>query len=182
METLHPDLVRIIVSESAIQTRVREIAEQLSSDYRNVESLYLVGILKGAFIFLADLSRVLTIPHTVDFMAVSSYGKTATSGGQVRLVMDLREPISDKHVLIVEDIVDSGNTLNYLLETLKGRKPASLRTCVLVKKERDGIEVPVNYLGFTIPDVWVVGYGLDYADTHRTLPFVAELKPEVYQR
>jgi hypoxanthine phosphoribosyltransferase len=141
----------------------------------------LIGILKGAFIFLADLARQLTIPHIVDFMAISSYGKTAKSGA-VRILMDLRDSIYKKHVIIVEDIVDSGQTLHYLYRTLKGRKPASLHTCALLQKQRDQLDVPIEYLGFEIPDVWVVGYGLDFADKHRTLPFIAELKPEAYQK
>jgi hypoxanthine phosphoribosyltransferase len=182
----HPDIARILISENAIQARVREIAAQISRDYGGVERLYLVGVLKGAFIFLADLTRAMTQiegmpPHIVDFMAVSSYGYSTLSG-EVRLVMDLREPILDQHVLLVEDIIDSGQTLKYLMHALKGRGPASLRSCALVQKERSGLDVKVDYLGFTIPDVWVVGYGLDYADTHRTLPYIAELKPEVYQR
>lgn len=182
MSELHPDLARIIISEQEIQNRVAALAHQISMDYANVEKVYLIGILKGAFIFLADLSRKLTIPHIVDFMAVSSYGKTATSSGAVRLMLDLRESIENEHVILVEDIVDTGHTLDYLYKTLIGRNPASLKTCVLSIKDRDSLDVPIDYLGFKIPDVWVVGYGLDYADTHRTLPFVAELKKEVYQK
>ncbi|MBU0512759.1 MAG: hypoxanthine phosphoribosyltransferase [Chloroflexi bacterium] len=178
---MHPDLERIIISKEEIQARVKELADQISHDYEDAGSVYLIGILKGAFIFLADLTRELKIPHLVDFMAVSSYGKTASSTGAVRLVLDLREPIENQHVIIVEDIVDSGRTLKYLLHTLRGRRPASLRTCALTQKKRQQLDVPIDYLGFEIPDVWVVGYGLDYAETHRTLPFVAELKPEVYQ-
>lgn len=180
MSTLNPDLARIIVDQQQIQDRVKAIADQISTDYSTVDNLYVVAILKGAFIFAADLTRQLAIPHTVDFMALSSYGKSATLSGEVRLLMDLREPITDRHVLVVEDIVDSARTLKYLLKTLRGRHPASLRTCVLVQKEKDGTDFPVDYLGFTIPNVWVVGYGLDYAEIHRTLPFIAELKREVY--
>jgi hypoxanthine phosphoribosyltransferase len=182
MKELHPDLKQIIISPDSIQTRIIEIAGQLSNDYADNGNVYLIGILKGAFIFLADLTRELSVPHIVDFMAVSSYGKTATSSGAVRIMMDLREPIEGKHVLIVEDIVDTGHTLNYLYRTLNGRKPASLRTCVLLQKKRESLKVPIHYLGFEIPDVWVVGYGLDYADSYRTLPYIAELKPEVYQK
>ena len=181
MEELHPDLERIIISKEEIQARVKELADQISRDYADAGRVYLIGILKGAFIFLADLTRELSIPLMVDFMAVSSYGKTASSTGAVRLVLDLREPIENQHVIIVEDIVDSGHTLKYLLHTLRGRRPASLRTCALTQKKREQLDVPIDYLGFEIPDVWVVGYGLDYAETHRTLPFVAELKPDVYQ-
>ncbi|HET6447007.1 MAG TPA: hypoxanthine phosphoribosyltransferase [candidate division Zixibacteria bacterium] len=180
MTQLHPDIARVLVSEEAIQTRVSELADQLSKDYAGVEHVFLVGILKGAFIFLADLARQLSASHSVDFMALSSYGNTASSTGEVRLIMDLREPILNKHVVIVEDIVDSGHTLHYLYRVLGEREPASLKTCVLVRKERENLGIPVDYLGFDIPDVWVVGYGLDFADKHRTLPYIAELKEHVY--
>ena len=180
VEALHPDLVRVLISADEIDKRVRELAAQIEEDYHDSGSVTMVGILKGAFIFLADLSRKLTMPHIVDFMAVSSYGMTATSTGEVRIIMDLRQPIEGQHVLIVEDIVDTGNTLNYLYHLLEERRPASLRTCVLTQKESNHAEVPVDYLGFTIPDVWVVGYGLDFADTHRTLPYIAELKQDVH--
>lgn len=186
MTSIHPDLARVLVSEDDIRARINAIAGQLAEDYAGVERLYLVGVLKGAFIFLADLARALTQvegapPHSVDFMAVSSYGRT-TASGEVRLVMDLRDPILDAHVLLVEDIVDSGRTLHYLLHTLQGRGPATLRSCALVRKDRPGLTTDVDYLGFTIPDVWVVGYGLDYAENHRTLPYIAELRPEAYQK
>lgn len=171
---------RVIISELQIEERVGELAAQIAEDYHQKQPLCLVGILKGAFIFLADLSRRLTIPHVVDFMALSSYGKTATSGA-VRILMDLREPIDGAHVVLVEDIIDSGNTLAYLYETLKGRGAASLKTCVLLQKEREQVDVPIDYLGFKIPDVWVVGYGLDYAEAHRTLPYIAELKQREYE-
>lgn len=180
MTELHPDLERVLVSTEAIQGRVKELAGQISLDYQDVERLYIIGILKGAFIFLADLTRQLQVPHTVDFMALSSYGMS-TESGAVRILMDLREPVEGQHVLVVEDIVDTGHTLTYLYNVLKSRRPASLRTCVLVRKERDSLNVPIDYLGFDIPDVWVVGYGLDYADLYRTLPYVAELKGEVYE-
>lgn len=178
---LHPDIDRVLISSDEIQKRIVELAAQIDRDYADSSPLLLVGVLKGAFIFLADLARALTIPHAVDFMAVSSYGMTATSGA-VRIVLDLRAPIDGQHVLLVEDIVDSGNTLAYLREVLGSRRPASLRTCALSTKERpDAMHVPIDYLGFTIPDVWVVGYGLDYANRHRTLPYIGALKPEVYQ-
>lgn len=174
-------LARVLLSREQIQKRVKELADQIAQDYSGVERLYLVCILKGAFIFLADLARELSLPHVVDFMALSSYGKS-TESGAVRILMDLREPIEGQHVMIVEDIVDSGQTLFYLNRILQGRNPASLRTCALVRKQRKGVDFPVDYLGFEIPDVWVVGYGLDYADRFRTLPFVAELKKEVYSK
>ncbi len=181
MTDLHVDLARIILSEKTIQRRNDELAAQISADYADVERLYLIGILKGAFIFLADLARRLTIPHTVDFMALSSYGQSSIHTGEVRILMDLREPIVNQHMLIVEDIVDTGLTLGYLQRTLKGRQPASMKTCALTRKPRAKDSIPVDYLGFDIPDVWVVGYGLDYADKHRTLPYIAELRKETYQ-
>lgn len=175
MNEMHPELSRILIPTEQIQNRVQELANQINRDYASVDRLYIVGILKGAFIFMADLTRRLNVPHIVDFMALSSYGKTTTSG-TVRILMDLRESIEGQHVLIVEDILDSGNTLNYLCRILKDREPASLHTCVLVRKIRPEVDLPIDYLGFDIPDVWVVGYGLDFADRHRTLPYIAELK------
>ncbi len=175
------DLERILVSTEEIKNRVKELANQISKDYAGIDQIFLIGILKGAFIFLADLSRELTIPHIVDFMAVSSYGKTANTGA-VRLIMDLREPIDGQHAIIVEDIADSGKTLKYLYQVLQWLNPASLKTCVLLRKSKDNLDVPINYLGFTIPNAWVVGYGLDYADHYRTLPYIAELKPQVYTK
>jgi hypoxanthine phosphoribosyltransferase len=182
MTDLHPDLTRVLVSAEAIQNRTCQLAEQIAADYRGNGQLILVGILKGAFIFMADLSRqlsLLRLPHIVDFMALSSYGKTTTSGA-VRILMDLREPVEDQHIVLVEDILDTGHTLDYLIHTLRGRNPASLKTCVLVRKIRPGVETPIDYLGFDIPDVWVVGYGLDFAEKHRSLPFIAELKRDQY--
>lgn len=183
----HEDLKRILITPEQIQGRVKELAEQIANDYRDAERLYLVGILKGAFMLMADLTRQLTIPHVVDFMALSSYGKS-TESGAVRILMDLREPIEGQHVLVVEDIVDTGHTLSYLYHILEGRNPASLKSCALVRKrlsspaQDQGLNVTIDYLGFEIPDVWVVGYGLDYADMYRTLPYVAELKPQVYSK
>ncbi|RLE02421.1 MAG: hypoxanthine phosphoribosyltransferase [Bacteroidetes bacterium] len=180
MIDLHPDIERILISEDDIQRRVAEIAAEIDRDYKDAGQVVLVGILKGAFIFTADLSRKLSVPHSVDFMSLSSYGDTAASTGAVRLILDLRKPITDRHVIVVEDIVDTGHTMNYLHRTLMGRNPASLKTCSLFKKNHDSLDVPLDYVGFDLPDVWVVGYGLDYADTHRTLPYIAELKKEVY--
>lgn len=180
MSYIHPDIARVLIPADAIQTRVKELAEEISHDFTGIDKLYIIGILKGAFIFLADLTRELSIPHVVDFMALSSYGKRTTITGAVRILMDTREPIEQQHVLVVEDIVDSGQTLHYLYKILADREPASLHTCVMVEKKRDNLDVPIDYLGFTIPDVWVVGYGLDYADKYRTLPYIAELKKEIY--
>jgi len=177
MNNLHKDLSRILVTKEEIQARVKALAKQISYDYRDVDRIYMIGILKGAFIFLADLCRELTVPHVVDFMAVSSYGKTTTTGA-VRLIMDLREPIDGQHAIIIEDIADSGKTLKYLYQVLQWHNPASLKTCVLLRKNKDTLGVPIDYIGFDIPDAWVVGYGLDYADRFRTLPYIAELNKE----
>jgi len=180
MSTISSELERVLLTEADIRQRVAELAQQISEDYREQDNIYLVGILKGAFIFLADLVRELTIAHTVDFMALSSYGNSATSSGAVRILMDLRAPIENRHILLIEDIVDTGQTISYLHKTLQGRRPASLKTCVLVQKEGEVSHEPIDYLGFTIPNVWVVGYGLDYAERYRTLPYLAELKRSVY--
>ena len=168
----------VLISEADIQARVLQLAEQISSDYADSEELVLVGVLKGSFIFLADLSRQLTIPRVIEFIAVSSYGSGSQSSGAVRLVMDVRGNIEDRHVLIVEDIVDTGHTLNYLIGMLKSHNPASVKTCALVRKaERAEVDVDVDYLGFDIPDKWVVGYGLDYAEQNRTLPYIGTITP-----
>ncbi len=171
-------LPKPLIAESEIRSRVAALAAQISRDYADTEDLLLVGVLKGAFIFLADLARALTIPRSVDFIALASYGKGGSVAENVRLVMDLREDIRGKDVLIVEDIVDSGRTLRYLLDTLAARGPRSIRTCVLVRKAaRAEVAVSVDYLGFDIPDDWVVGYGLDYADRYRTLPYIGVVLP-----
>ncbi len=178
---------RVLLDETAIEERVSKLADQISADYQGVDyadsnGLVLIGVLKGAFIFLADLARRLNIPHHVDFIALSSYNK-GTVSGEVRLIMDTRVNVSSRHVLIVEDIVDTGNTLDYLQRAFRARQPASLRTAVFLSKpDRREVSVPIDYLGFKIPDVWVVGYGLDYADRYRTLPYIGALKPEVYEK
>lgn len=172
-----PNSPRILIAEDAIRRRVSELAREISHDYANQGELVLIAVLKGAFIFLADLARQLTVPRCVEFMALSSYpaGDRARS---VRLEMDLRRSIEGRHVLVVEDIVDSGRTLSYLVELLGTRFPASLKTCVLVRKKRGGGTLAgIDYLGFEIPDVWVVGYGLDYAERHRTLPYIGVVEP-----
>lgn len=179
-----PDSVeRILLSEDVIRERITELAAQISQDYAGIrnEDFILVGVLKGAFIFLADLARHLTVPHRVDFIALSSYTDATDIPGAVRLIMDTRTAISGRHVLIVEDILDTGYTIAYLQRVFSARQPASMRTCVLLSKpERRKIEVTVDYLGFEIPDVWVVGYGLDFNDRFRTLPYIAALKRSAY--
>ena len=168
----------VLISEADIQARVLALAEQISADYADADDIVLVGVLKGSFIFLADLSRRLSIPRTIEFIAVSSYGRTSISTGAVRLVMDVRGSIEGKHVLIVEDIVDTGHTLKYLIGMMKSHRPASVKTAALVRKaESAEVEVTIDYLGFDIGDEWVVGYGLDYAEQHRTLPYIGHVTP-----
>lgn len=169
---------QVLISQADIQQRVRELAAEVSRDYAGKE-LTLVGVLKGAFIFLSDLARHLEVPNTIEFMSVSSYGASTTTSGEVRVLLDLRKSIEGKHVLIVEDIVDTGLTLHYLLELLATREPASLKTCALVrKKERHEVDIVPEYLGFDIPNVWVVGYGLDYDELYRALPYIGVIEPD----
>jgi hypoxanthine phosphoribosyltransferase len=167
----------VLIPAEAIERKVAELGQRIARDYAGRQPLLLVGVLKGSFIFLADLSRRIAIPHAVDFIALSSYGNATKSTGEVRLIMDLRQSIAGKHVLVVEDIVDTGHTLSYLLRILGARQPASLRSCALVHKpSRREVEVQLDYVGFEIPDKWVVGYGLDYADRYRTLPYIGYLE------
>jgi len=171
--------LEILLSEAEIQRRVQEMAEEISRDYAGEDDLVLIGVLKGAFIFLADLSRRLSIPRSIEFMAVSSYEAGDEASSAVRLVMDLRKNIEGKNVLLVEDIVDTGRTLHFLGELLAARKPKSIKTCALVRKpDRARIDASVDYLGFEIPDAWVVGYGLDYDEENRTLPYIAVIDPD----
>ncbi len=165
----------VLVDEAAIARRVNELGEAISRDYADQDELILVGVLRGAFVFLADLSRRLSVPCRIEFIALQSY-QGATSGA-IRVLMDLESDVRDKHVLIVEDIVDSGKTVRYLIDALKARGPASVKVCAFVRKDRpvDG-DVDIDYLGVEIPDVWVVGYGLDYDDQYRTLPYLAKLE------
>jgi hypoxanthine phosphoribosyltransferase len=167
-----------LISEKEIRERVDELAAQISLDYADKGELVLVGVLKGAFIFLADLARRLSIPRHIEFIAVSSYEHGSIRSGAVRLVMDVRRSIEGRHVLIVEDIVDTGHTLHYLIDMLKSREPASVKTCTLLHKEhRTEVDVDIDYLGFNIGDEWVVGYGLDYDEKDRTLPYIGVITP-----
>ena len=176
--SMSADSPKVLISEDDILRRVDELAAQISADYADKEEIVLIGVLKGAFILLADLSRRLTVPRSIEFIAVSSYEDGSMPSGAVRLVMDVRGSIEGKHVLIVEDIVDTGHTLHYLIEMLKSRDPASIRTCVLLHKEHSTeVDVEIDYLGFTIGDEWVVGFGLDYAEQDRTLPYIGTVKP-----
>jgi hypoxanthine phosphoribosyltransferase len=170
-----------LIDEDAIHQRVLELAAELNEAYADTDLLVLVGVLKGSFMFLSDLSKHLTVPHRIEFISVSSYGDRESDErtGAVRLLMDVRHDVAGDDVLIVEDIVDTGHTIAYLKELLSARRPKTLRLCTLLHKpDRTEAEVKIDYLGFTIPDVWVVGYGLDYAERHRTLPYVAELPPD----
>ncbi|HEY8495912.1 MAG TPA: hypoxanthine phosphoribosyltransferase [Limnochordales bacterium] len=179
---MHPDLAKILLDEQTIQGKVRELAARLSEDYKG-KSPVLICILKGAFMFTADLMRHMTIPARVDFMAISSYGNRTRSSGVVQILKDLDSSIEGEHVVVVEDIIDSGLTLTYLRENLLSRRPASLRTCVLLdKSSRREVPYTPDYVGFQVPDEFVVGYGLDYAGLYRHLPYIGVLKPEVYQK
>lgn len=176
------DLAQILIPEDSIQERVKALGEQISKDYEGKE-LVLVGILKGAAIFLADLVRYITIPVDYDFVAISSYGADTRSSGVVRLLKDLDSSIESKHVLVVEDIVDTGWTLrlSYIVENLRSRKAASVKVCTLLDKpSRRAVDVGIDYYGFIVEDRYVVGYGLDYDGRYRSLPFIGVLKPEVY--
>ena len=168
-----------LISAEEISARVDVLAAQISEDYAEKGEIVLIGVLKGAFILLADLSRRLTIPRHIEFIAVSSYEHGSVRSGAVRLVLDVRASIEGKHVIVVEDIVDTGHTLHYLMDMLGSRNPASIRACSLLHKEhRTEVDVDIDYLGFTIGDEWVVGYGLDYADQDRTLPYIGVISPK----
>ena len=178
---LEKDIDHILFSEEQLKARVREIAGQIDRDFAGKEPM-LISVLRGSFIFMADLMRSITLPCTVDFMAVSSYGKGTKSSGQVQITKDLSEDISDRHIIVVEDILDSGNTLSYLLQILQARHPASMKLCTLLDKPDRRIKpVHVDYSGFSIPDEFVVGYGLDFAEKYRNLPYIGVLKPCVYE-
>lgn len=175
------DIQQVLLSAEEIAARVKELGQQISEEYQDKEIL-MVGVLKGAVIFMSDLARSINVPVAIDFMAVSSYGTSTTSSGVVRIMKDLDEEVAGRHILVVEDIIDSGLTLNYLLENLRTRKPASIRLVTLLNKpERRRKDVHVDYNGFSIPDHFVVGYGLDYAEKYRNLPFIGILKPEAYE-
>ena len=168
--------VDILLSEQEVDQRIQEIGEQISKDYASKE-VHLVCVLKGGSFFMCELAKRITVPVTLDFMSVSSYGSSTKSSGVVKIVKDLDEPLKDKNVIVVEDIVDSGRTLSYLLEMLRDRHPASLRLCTLLDKpERRVVDVNVDYTGFNIPDEFVVGYGLDYDQRYRNLPYIGIVK------
>lgn len=179
---MHPDCERIFLTEEEIRVKVKELGRRISSDYAGKE-LLLIGILKGAMIFLADLVREITVPTQFDFMAVSSYGTSSKSSGEVRILKDLEYGVEGRNIIIVEDIVDTGLTLNYLAENLMSRDPASVKICTLLDKPSRRVEpVEIDYNGFIIRDEFVVGYGLDYSDRYRNFPYIMVLSPKVYMK
>lgn len=176
------DVARVLLDSYTIQNRIRELGAQITADYRG-QNLLLLCILKGGIVFLSDLMRHIDIPHEIEFMAVSSYGAATESSGIVRIVMDLNTSIQDRNVLIVEDIVDTGYTLAYIKNMLQARGPRSLRVCALLSKpDRRQVDVKLDYIGFDIANEFVVGYGLDFNEHYRNLPFVGVLKPELYRQ
>jgi hypoxanthine phosphoribosyltransferase len=178
---LERDIERILITEQEIQDALRRIGDQITDDYRD-RDLLLVGVLKGAFVVMADLSRYIRLPVEMDFMAVASYGAATKTSGVVRILKDLDHDLEGRDVLLVEDIVDSGLTLNYLLKNLRGRRPASLEVCALLKKTGiQRVEIDVRYCGFEIPPEFVIGYGLDFAEKYRNLPYIGTLRPEAYR-
>ena len=179
---LEQDIERVLFTEQELKDRVAEIAAQIDRDYAGKEPM-LISVLRGSFIFMADLARAITLPCTVDFMAVSSYGSGTTSSGQVKITKDLSESIEGRDIIVVEDILDSGNTLSYLFRLLQARHPASVRLCTLLDKpSRRTKPITADYTGFTVDDLFVVGYGLDYAEKYRNLPYIGILKPAVYEK
>lgn len=174
-------LEEVLIDEQTLQARIAELGTQISRDYATVRPLLLVCVLKGGVMFLADLMRHITVPHAIDFMAVSSYGPQAReSSGVVRIDMDLRQDVEGRHLLLVEDIVDSGSTLSYLNRILQARNPASVKICVLLNKPaRRTVDIEIDYLGFDIPDKFVFGYGLDLDELYRNLPFIGVARPGV---
>ena len=181
MAGMQDDIDRIVLTEEQIRTRIAELGDEISADYGD-EPVLLIAVLRGAALFVADLVRQISSPVELDFMAVSSYGSSTKSSGVVRIIKDLDEGIEDRHVLVVEDILDTGLTLKYLLKNLASRAPKSLEVCTLLSKEgKQRVPISCKYVGYDIPDEFVVGYGLDYAEKYRNLPYVGILKPKVYE-
>jgi len=179
---MHKDIERILFSEEELSNKAKELGAQITKDFSG-EEITVVGVLKGSNVFTADLIRQIDLTVTLDFIAVSSYGKSTVSSGTVKLIKDLDFSIENKNVLIVEDIVDSGLTLKYLLENFKSRNPKAIRVCSLLDKpERRKVDIPIDYKGFDIPDEFVIGYGIDYAEKYRNLPYIGILKRSVYEK
>lgn len=179
--SLHDDIDHILIDEETLQKRVKELGVTISEAYRGQQDLLMISVLKGSIMFMADLCRAISIPHEIDFMATSSYGASVQSTGVVRILKDLEEPIVGRNLLIVEDIIDSGHTLSYLRGLLQQRNPATLRIVTLLDKpERREVDIPVDWTGFSIPNEFVVGYGLDYDEIYRNLPYIGVLKASIY--
>ena len=177
---MHEDIAEILITEEGIRERTQELGARISEDYAG-KDLMLICVLKGGFMFLSDLLRAISVPLSVDFMATSSYGAETESSGVVRILKDLDVPIEGRNILIVEDIIDTGHTLDYLLRILGERQPASLRICTLLNKpDRRETDIKIDYLGFNIPNEFVVGYGLDFDELYRNLPYIGVLKPDLY--
>lgn len=178
---MREDLQEVLFSEEVLTTKIKELAQQISEDYKG-KNLLVVGILKGSVLFAAELIKNISIPCEIDFMAVSSYGNSTETSGVVRILKDLDQDIEGKHILIVEDIVDTGVTLSYLLKYLKARKASGIDIVALLNKQaRRRVEIDVKYVGFEVPDAFIVGYGIDYAEKYRNLPCIGILKPEIYE-
>ncbi|MDJ0753977.1 MAG: hypoxanthine phosphoribosyltransferase [Ardenticatenaceae bacterium] len=181
MRDLYADIDYVLLSTEQIRSRTAEMAEELAQAYQDSEEVMFLCVLKGGYVFMSDLSRACKFPHTIEFMAVSSYGDATHSSGAVQILLDLQKDISNRDVLIIEDIVDTGLTLSYMRDNLLARQPKSLRICSLLSKpSRHKVDVPIDFLGFEVPDEFVVGYGLDFAQIYRNFPFIAVLKPEVF--
>ncbi len=182
MRELHPDVEKILFDEEKIAEIVENMGRRISEDYKG-KNLLLVSVLKGSLVFMADLMRAITVPCSIDFLSVSSYGSGTSTSGEVRILKDLDASLDGKDVLVVEDILDSGVTLSYLLKNLSARNPASIRLCTFLDKpERRRVDVKAEYIGASVPDEFIVGYGLDYAELYRNLPYVGVLKPSVYTK
>ena len=180
---MQADVDKILISREALQARIEELGQELNEFYSDEDQPLFVCVLKGAFVFLADLTRELTMRHEIDFMETSSYGARTKSSGVVRILLDLERSIEGRHVVIVEDIVDSGRTLSYVTRNLETRNPASIRVCTLLDKpSRRVIDVPIDFVGFQVPDEFVIGYGLDFDEAYRNLPFIGVLKEEIYSQ
>jgi hypoxanthine phosphoribosyltransferase len=180
VQAYEPDIDRILITSEEIQDKLRDMGERITADYAGGQ-LLLIGVLKGAFVVMADLARSIRLPLEFDFMAVASYGSATKTSGVVRILKDLDHELEGRDVLLVEDIVDSGLTLNYLLKNLRARRPRSLEVAALLqKKDIQQVPIDLRYLGFDIPNEFVIGYGLDYAERYRNLPYIATLKPEAY--
>ena len=179
---MHKDLQKILITEEEVKEAAKKLAKQIENDYKDDEEIIFVGLLKGSVQFMADLLKNVDLMCTIDFMCVSSYGKGTKSTGRVNIIKDLSEPIDDKNVIIVEDIIDSGNTLSFIKKYFSAKNAKSVRICTLLNKpSRREVEIDVDYIGFEVPDEFVVGYGLDFQEHYRNLPYIGVLKPEIYE-